>query len=345
MKISKRASRKAADEYVLRLSDPDMSLEDADYLTTAEQIGHLRAGIDSLRGGGYADLRQYDSIGSFRNNLGHAIHDAPMPSLEKRMANIDQYGLKDRFIDDCMDSLYHYKSKIEQESAKNGEMFDIRQFDEDLVRLGLSACYDQDISVARDRVANKTHKKATDSDLTDDVRTGVRAIYPRFADKFGEYHGYNEFDCAIRMLEDKGALVKYEQEHGALPKDKDGNDYMFLHTREDGTAVPYSLNGYELHNTGVKEKWEPTCAFMTMKDGEPAADSFDLKTDYIKQHRYEQGYMTFVLDRAVDQGRIKPALSVSEPTASKPVPDASKTRDGIDIAPAEQTVTQDEFGL
>jgi hypothetical protein len=55
--------------------------------------------------------------------------------------------------------------------------------------------------------------------------------------------------------------------------------------------------------------------------------------------------MAFVLDRAVDQGRITPALSVSEPAASKPAPDATKTRDGVDIAPAEQTVTQDEFGL
>jgi hypothetical protein len=139
--------------------------------------------------------------------------------------------------------------------------------------------------------------------------------------------------------------VKYEQEHGALPKDEHGNDYMFLHTREDGAAVPYSLNGHETYNTSVNEKVEPTCTFMTMKDGKPVADSFDLKTDYIMKHRYEQGYMAFVLDRAVDQGRITPALSVSEPAASKPAPDATKTRYGVDIAPAEQIVTQDEFGL
>ena len=291
MKLPGFISKSVAKSYIARMSDIDVSDKDEDYMTMQERATGKSA---------------YNA--RLRSVTEHAAHDSGMPSLVKHMAAIDKNGQRDRFISDCIDQIRAHQAT------------DSKPFDEELVRLGLEACYDKDIARVNDR-ANGDRNRATDDDLINDVRVGVRAVYPRTLNGSNTQFSQNEFDYSIRLLEDKGALVKYNQEHGGQLLDDYGAPYKFLHTFEDGTSVPYTVYGHEIDNNGLHEERAPTLVYGTVKNGFVVSERVPLDTSGIREKHSQDGFAIDAISEKIRSGECTPPIVSGVPVKSRELPE------------------------
>lgn len=296
MKVPGFIVKSAAKGYIARMSDIDISDDDRDYMTPSERAMDLRQQSQS-----------YEA--SKRHSVERSAHNEGMPSLVKHIAALDRNGQRDRFISECVDQIKAYQSSVIADGLLS------KPFDEELVRLGLEACYDQDIARINERDSER-RDRATDRDLVNDVRVGVRAVYPRGTNGSDTQLYPNEFDYSIRLLEDKGSLVKYEREHGVQLTDDYGAPYAFLHTFEDGSAVPYTVQGHESDNRGIHEERKPTLVYGTLSDGVAASKRVPLDTMGIRESHFPDGFAVHAIQDEIKSGACTPPIVSDVPSLS-----------------------------